>query len=68
MICHDYPLKTNVDSKLMFKLHKIIKIHDLKQIHGEIARIFLNKKISKYVMEENNEKISLQCSTSKVQL
>jgi hypothetical protein len=68
MICHDYPLSIGVDSKLMFQLHKIIKIHDLKQIHGEIARIPLNKKISKYVREENNEKISLQCSTSKVQL
>jgi hypothetical protein len=59
MIYHDYPLRIGVDSKLMFQLHKIIKIHDLKQIHGEILRIPLNQKISNYVKDKNNEKISL---------
>lgn len=26
-------------SKLMLQLHKVIKIHDLKQVHGDITRI-----------------------------
>jgi hypothetical protein len=61
MNCHDYPLKIGVDSKLVLQLHKVIKIHDLKQVHGDIARIPL-KQLGAHVtpMWEEMQKLEIQ--------